>query len=109
MTHELILDIEPTGVKCVPAIHESVGCKQCEDDVGGAGLQLVGVCGGAPLAALSCVGEGLMSASLWFGAANPCWGRCSSHTLASPAEFEAPSTQLKHARIKQHIELLIMV
>ena len=59
MTHELILDIDPTGVKCAPTVLESLGCKQCEDDVGGAGLQLVGVCVGAPWAALSCVGEGL--------------------------------------------------
>ena len=26
MTHELILDIEPTGVKCIPVILEFVGC-----------------------------------------------------------------------------------
>jgi hypothetical protein len=64
VTHELFLDIESTSVKCVPTILQSVGCKQCEDDVGGAVLQLVGVCGGAPRAALSCVvEEGLMSAS----------------------------------------------
>jgi hypothetical protein len=48
MTHELFLDIEPTSVKCVPTTLQSVGCKQCEDDVSGAGLQLVEVCGGAP-------------------------------------------------------------
>jgi len=36
MTHELFLDIEPTSVKCVPTTLQSVGCKQCEDDVSGA-------------------------------------------------------------------------
>jgi hypothetical protein len=75
VTHELFLDIETTSVKCVPTILQYEGCKQCEDDDGGAGLQLVGVCGGAPRAALSCVvEEGLMSASLWFGAAQSLLG-----------------------------------
>jgi hypothetical protein len=89
VTHELIRGIEPTGVKCVPAIREYVGCKQRED--GRCRWSRFATC---PQAALSCVSEGLMSASSWFGAAHPCWGRCSSHTLASPAEFEAPSTKL---------------
>jgi hypothetical protein len=75
VTHELFVDIEPTSVKCVPTILQYVDYKQCEDDVGGASLQLVGVCGGASLAALSCVvEEGLMSASLWFGAAQSLLG-----------------------------------
>ena len=36
------------------------------------------------------------------------WCRCNSHTLASPAEFEEPSTQLKHAHIKQCSELIMV-
>ena len=40
---------------------------------------------------------------------NPCWGQCSSHTFTSPAEFQAPSTHLKHACIKQYSELEIIV
>jgi hypothetical protein len=74
VTHELFLDIEPISVKCIPTVLQSVGRKQCEVNVGGVGLQLLGDCAGAPRAALSCVvEEDLVSASLC--------GWCSRHSV----------------------------